>query len=516
VRRRLPCTIICLLAPLALPTGAVAADSFVDDDGAGTSCTQAAPCPTIAEGITAAGAGETVHVANGTYDEAVTLGGDKSLVGSGGNTVIDASGNADQTASVTVPAGGDGEIRGFVFSDDGTGEQYAIVASDSSPTISTNDFAGFFYGVFALNAGASPTITGNEFTGAHSITTGNGSEIILHNGATGVIADNLFDDPGGTSPTGLILSGGGATVRRNTFINHLVSVSNTTSPVSFEGDLITRANDLYAFCASDNGSDDPDVGDATLTNVTFWNNAGSDICAVSVDLALDSTIVQDAVGTFGTASCAISFSRGPTTTGSSCQTFQTGADPLFVDAAADDYHLSTSSPMLDAGNPAAPVSPTDFEGDPRVLDGPDGGTCTGADSVRDIGADELDCRPPPDTDGDGVPDASDDCPAIAGQGPAGCPTVPRSVSIAYSRRAEAFKGRADSEASACKAGEEIQVFKRRQGPDRLIGADQTSERGRYAIGDPGRPGRYYARATQHTEPSVGICQGARSATLRLR
>ena len=59
------------------------------------------------------------------------------------------------------------------------------------------------------------------------------------------------------------------------------------------------------------------------------------------------------------------------------------ADPLFVNPANNDYHLRGSSPAVDAGtNEGAP--PTDFEDDPRPLDG----NLDGVDVV-DMGADEF-------------------------------------------------------------------------------------------------------------------------------
>ena len=52
------------------------------------------------------------------------------------------------------------------------------------------------------------------------------------------------------------------------------------------------------------------------------------------------------------------------------------ADPLFVDGAEADLHLTATSPCRDAGDPVAPLT-TDFEGDPRTA------------SVPDMGADEF-------------------------------------------------------------------------------------------------------------------------------
>jgi parallel beta-helix repeat protein len=65
------------------------------------------------------------------------------------------------------------------------------------------------------------------------------------------------------------------------------------------------------------------------------------------------------------------------------------ADPLFV--GGGDYHLQSGSPCIDAGNNAAPSLPsTDFEGDPRIVDG-NGDTV----AVVDMGADEYMIPPPP-------------------------------------------------------------------------------------------------------------------------
>ena len=70
--------------------------------------------------------------------------------------------------------------------------------------------------------------------------------------------------------------------------------------------------------------------------------------------------------------------------------------PNFV--GGNDYHLQTSSPCKDTGTSLGAPS-DDLEGTPRPLG-----------SGYDMGAYEY---PPPDTDGDGIPDYRDNCPTVA-------------------------------------------------------------------------------------------------------
>jgi len=61
------------------------------------------------------------------------------------------------------------------------------------------------------------------------------------------------------------------------------------------------------------------------------------------------------------------------------------ADPLFVNPVMGDYHLRPGSPCIDAGNSSVPGLPlTDFEGDPRIMDGDRDGT-----AIVDMGVDEA-------------------------------------------------------------------------------------------------------------------------------
>jgi hypothetical protein len=73
---------------------------------------------------------------------------------------------------------------------------------------------------------------------------------------------------------------------------------------------------------------------------------------------------------------------------------QTSVDPLFVNAAAGDFHQMPTSPTIDAGTSRDPLmGATDIDGQRRRL------------GLRpDIGADEA-----PDADGDGHSDGADNC-----------------------------------------------------------------------------------------------------------
>ncbi len=80
-----------------------------------------------------------------------------------------------------------------------------------------------------------------------------------------------------------------------------------------------------------------------------------------------------------------------------------GAGNILVDPQldVDGYHLSLSSPCINAGDPeyVAGKRETDIDGAPRVVGG-----------VIDIGADETPVECAGDADCDGVPDADDNCP----------------------------------------------------------------------------------------------------------
>ena len=443
--RKLFVPLLASAALFAVPSAAQA-DTWVDDTSGNNAnpCTLAQPCLTVQVGVDAAGNGETVHVDGGTYAESVTLGGGKSVIfdefSPGGADMGMPIINGGASEAITVPIGeAAGTIQGFhlrstdtalslagpatvtgnlfsstaadstgvsvntlaagaavlgpsnVFTDDGVDAErrFGVTVAAGSPTITDNDFSNLSDAIF-LSSSATPTVTGNEITGAHVATSQGGWAVTVTDGIP-VLAGNHIHTPdpdvfaGGVNVDEL---GGfvGATLRRNRIFSHDVGVraGGTTASVNLSSDAIIQGGDGLAV------QDPPPVGDThvTATNVTLWSNV-TDIPMDSGVLTLDSSIVQDPIAVLGMAACTITFSRGPTT-GGNCDNFQTTADPMF---APDAYHLQAGSPMIDIGNPAPPVAPNDLDvdGQSRAIDE----NCDGT-ARRNIGADEIPttCTPP--------------------------------------------------------------------------------------------------------------------------
>jgi hypothetical protein len=415
-------------------------------------CIEADPCRHIAAALDDTLAAGTVHVAPGTYTEQLTVGDGKSLAydGSGGpfGAVIDGgsmvvvtvnsgasagtiqgfslrstttavvlsgggaiSGNRfDSTApnSLGVSAQGTGTktISGNQFTGDSAANRTGIFVFDTSPTISQNTFSGLKLGIGLSGGGA--LIERNEIAAGTSDAQGIEIRPGTTTAATPVITANHLHDLGSSAIRVLQLLSPmpvGATLARNSLINDLIGVDldDTAGPVTMQSDLlVSNGTHIITRDNSANGG-----GDLTATNITVWGGSfGAQLFDTA--LALDSSIFGDAgITANGTASCAITNSRGPAV-GPGCAAFQTTAAPQFVnesnpDPALNDYHLAAGSPMIDQGDPASPIGGAlDLDGDQRAIAGTCGGTAR-----RDIGADEFrpDCAtapaPAPGTGADG-------------------------------------------------------------------------------------------------------------------
>jgi len=431
---------VATLALLAGPSLASAADTYVDDDTGNDSdpCTQAQPCKTVQQGIDTATAGATVFVDPDTYNENTVLSGGKSLrasdfalptetalpiVEGGGGTgiTVPVGGSAGlieglsvhgntQSINLDGPATVRGNelpdstgngiaviapgsvIEGNKFNDpDATGAQTGVIAS-ADAQILDNQFTSLHGGI-AINNSSVVTVRGNDFAGSHPFmsTSGGGISVL---GSRATVVDNTFHSPG--AGISIAITGSesgnptGITMRRNTITGYYggVGMDDASLGVDMSGDVI--ANTTGGSALQVRSFTVPT--DLTATNVSLVGNT-TDIFVKDNQVTLDSVIVEDPIQITGAVNCTIRFSRGPTTTGTPCQTFQTSVPPSFANAGTGDLHLIGPAALIDHGNPAAPAAGIlDVDGDPRVCDGDGDGALR-----RDIGADEI--RTP----------ASDDC-----------------------------------------------------------------------------------------------------------
>jgi hypothetical protein len=259
------------------------------------------------------------------------------------------------------------------------------VQDSAAPTITTNTFTDLSHGV--QSAGGSAAIASNLFTGTQGSTSD--AAIEVNSGAALSIRTNTIVDPGNTFVSGIVLRQSaetpvvGATIRRNTIIGHRFGViaNDTEATVLMDSNLIAKSTNA-GLAQTDTGNDDD--ANVTASNLTIFDGTGFEITLSEAALTLNSSIIGNGGITYsGGATCAISFSRGPTT-GAGCANFQTMAAPGFVNPAGNDYHLAGGSPMIDSGDPGLSVFPEDIDGQPRVTDGNGDGVVR-----RDVGADET-------------------------------------------------------------------------------------------------------------------------------
>ena len=166
----------------------------------------------------------------------------------------------------------------------------------------------------------------------------------------------------------------------------VVYASGVGSTTKLDGFTITNGNSHSYGGGMYNTSNSSPV----VTNCTFYNNSatsgfGGGMC----NFTYSSPVVTNCILWGDSPQEIYDISSTPVVTYCDVQGGYTGtgninADPLFVDAGAGDYHLQAGSPCIDVGSNAAPSLPsTDFEGDPRIVNG-----------VVDMGVDEY-VPPPP-------------------------------------------------------------------------------------------------------------------------
>jgi uncharacterized membrane protein len=386
--------------------------------------------PTIQAAINAASNGDTVLVSPGTYVENINVNGKAITVTSSNGpltTIIDGNHNgtvvtfnhSETAASV---------LSGFTirngFQNGGFGGGISI--SSASPTVSSNlitgNHAATGIGIF-VNGGSSliknNTISNNDQTGAGSGGSGGGGILVFgaSSGTVQIIANTITNNSllSGGQGGGISSAGGGALLQGNLISGNAVyndgggiTAYNISAPLTIVENVIVNNTALTGKGGGMNLLLPSSSASVLVTNNTIANNtAYANTSGIyTTGFAQSATLANNIVvapagqnpvtcdGTYSTVSPTFShndaYSIGSSSSGffGFCVAGSSGnfsADPLFLSAANNDFHLAVASPAIDAGDSSSPNLPVaDFDGNPRITAGNTGGA-----AAVDLGAFEM-------------------------------------------------------------------------------------------------------------------------------
>jgi parallel beta-helix repeat protein len=379
---------------------------------------------TIQAGINGAVGGDTVLVARGHYYERIDFRGKGILVTSNlifdndsntiDSTIIDANGTGsvvwfdsgeDSTSVIQgfTITGGDGTwgegggiwcrwcsptIRNNTIAANSAGRGGGIWCHDSSPNIHNNtlmgNFADFQGGGIYYQGDSPPRIENNAIIGNSAGSRGGGIAVYTY---MSTISGNTIS---GNSAGNL---GGGIYVAAYSSSPHIWNNARSGNSASSCGGAI--------FCDQ---SSQPNIQNNSITGNEADSAGGGICCRVSFPTIRNNMIVNNGQGIVcGPESAPVVYhndvwgnvdgdfcacapgvgdtSWGVNVNGTPCDSFYNiMRDPVFVDPDSDS-HLQDGSPCIDAGDNHAPgLRETDFDGNPRIIDGNEDGT-----AVVDLG-----------------------------------------------------------------------------------------------------------------------------------
>ncbi|MHC4945881.1 MAG: right-handed parallel beta-helix repeat-containing protein [Planctomycetota bacterium] len=362
---------IILFTVLCIPFLAFSATIYVPDH-----------YPTIQQAIDAAVNGDTIIVRPGTYVENIDYNGKiislKSELGPE-KTIIDGN-QAGNVVMIGFDLGPETILEGFTITN--SGASGSGIACRSPAVIRNNIITGNT----ALSGGGiacweAATITKNKIVGNTSHYGGG-----IHCKSEPTIIDNIISDNTGSSIgggmycldaspviAGNIISnnstgwGGGINCNNSfpTFTNNIISgntgsdwgggISSFNSSILIDNNTIA-GNKVINFSG---GGIYSKTSSIVVVNTIFWNNeapTGPEISIKSTStLAIDYSNVKGGQPfVYVDPGCTLNWGAG-----------MIDADPLFVDPANNDFHLTYNSPCRNTGDNTAVTEPFDFEGDPR-------------------------------------------------------------------------------------------------------------------------------------------------------
>ncbi|MED5373084.1 MAG: putative metal-binding motif-containing protein [Myxococcota bacterium] len=366
-------------------------EPMVVDTATGSSSgdgSSSAPFDAIQDGIDSAT--ECVVVYGGTYYEAIDFGGrDLAVTGveGSGRTTIDASGLGEPVVTFDSGETAAAELSGFTLTG-GEGYYYYYEESRSCSSVTTCTDKYYTYwggGIYVENS--DPTlydleITRNDledydFVDGQSVSATGDSYTFSYGGGIALVGSN-------SAMYNLSIDNNDAVEGGGVYIDSTSTVSLDTSfvidntaldgaGIEIDGGSLSETNVVNADneATEDGGGVLVLSGTLSTQNVTYADNdAGTYGAAIyyngSSSGTLASSIVYvdstaNAVQADATASFAGSYTNvynvsGGSYGGLSDPTGTSGnisSDPLFVDAAGDDWTLDTGSPSIDAGDPSS-------------------------------------------------------------------------------------------------------------------------------------------------------------------
>lgn len=256
-------------------------------------------------------------------------------------------------------------------------------------------------GIFCSTNDASLCIESNLIA---DNTADSGGGIAYRDSTSAQIGDNQILRNHGSFGGGLaIYMNSSARVTRNIIRDNVAGdgmgggIACTASVAHFENNLVAGNHSTFVGANGSGGGIFFSASNSTLINNTVVDNSSASgvagiLFAIRSDPLIVNTIVWGNNGPQGPADLGTRVDSDPVFVNCLVRGGWHGpgegnieTDPQFVNPATDDYRLRLRSPCVDRGNEEAVELPmTDFEGDPRVIDGD-----AGPRPRIDIGADEL-------------------------------------------------------------------------------------------------------------------------------